>query len=194
MLAAASTHLSSRDQPDTLTAHFEFPNRATPGSAIVKIEDVKLTQKLSTLLLSLWQGGLVYQAPWLTPGVSRRTVLAYTTHTNLQAFTGITLPTGFEGTSAAELPPLPDFGALKKDPHYVDGIWELQELPKAARNTARSLQKWSFYLPHQGPLAPGVLDMWIRLASGERITQGALAYFVDSFPVRRFLATMRYFE
>lgn len=113
-------------------------------------------------------------------------MLAYTTHTNLQTFAGITLPTGFEGTAAAELPPLPDSEALKTSPRGADGTWELSELPKAARSTARSLQKWSFYLPCQGPLAPGVLDMWTRLSSGECITQGALAYVVDSFPVGSF--------
>lgn len=66
------------------------------------------------------------------------------------------------------------------------GTWGLSELSNGARNTARSLRKWSFYLPRGGPLAPGVLDMWICLSSGERVTQGALAYVVDSFPVSRF--------
>lgn len=191
MLAAASKHLFPCDQPDTLTAHFEYPSRSSPGTAIVKVEDVKLGGQLSTLHLTLWQGGLASQAPWITPGVSRRIVLAYTTHTNLRTFAGITLPTGFEGTEAARLPPLPDFETLKTSPRGADGTWELCELPESARSTARSLQKWSFYLPRQGPLAPGVLDMWMRLSSGERITQGSLAYVVDSFPVSSFQALWR---
>lgn len=182
MLAAASEHLSSRDQPDTLTAHFEYPSRTSPGPAIVKIEDVKIRSgQLSTLHLTLWQGGLTEEAPWTT-AASRRIILAYTTHTNLRTFTGITLPTGFEGTPAAENPPLPDFGALKKG---QDGAWEESKLPKPARAAARSLQNWNFYVPRQGPLVPGVLDMWTRLSSGERITQSALPYVVDSFPVSR---------
>lgn len=183
MLAAASKHLASRNQPDTLTAHFEYPSRTSPGPALVIIEDVKLAGQLSTLHLSLWQGGLLPQAPWTTPNVSRRIVLAYTTHTNLRTFSGITLPTGFETTPAAELPPVPkDFDALKNS--KGDDIWQLSVLPKAAAlGTARSLAKWSFYLPREGPLAPGVLDMWTRLASGERITQATLSYVVDSFPV-----------
>lgn len=45
-----------------------------------------------------------------------------------------------------------------------------------------SLGNWNFYLPREGPLAPAVLDMWIRFASGEPITQAALPYVVDSFP------------
>ncbi|KAG8156757.1 hypothetical protein KVR01_013362 [Diaporthe batatas] len=187
MLAAASEHLSSRDQRDTLTAHFEYPSRTSPGPAIVKIEDVKISGQLSTLHLALWQGGLVPHAPWTT-AASRRAILAYTTHTNLAAFTGISLPTGFEGTAAAENPPLPDFEALKS--RGVDDTWEESRPPRAALSVARSLQNWNFYVPRQGPLAPGVLDMWTRLSSGERITQGALPYVVDSFPynLHEFLA------
>ncbi|CAN8100755.1 unnamed protein product [Discula destructiva] len=84
MLAAAGTHLSPRNHPDTLAAHIEFPSRSTPGAAIVKIEDVKLSGQLSILHLTLWQGGLLPQAPWITPNASRRIVLAYTTHANLR--------------------------------------------------------------------------------------------------------------
>ncbi|POS72542.1 hypothetical protein DHEL01_v209057 [Diaporthe helianthi] len=186
MLSAASEHLSSRDQRDTLTAHFEFPSRTSPGPAILKVEDVKISGQLSTLHLTLWQGGLVQQSPWTTES-SRRIILAYTTHTNLRTFTGISLPTGFEGTPAAENPPLPDFEALKKG---TDGTWEESKLPKPAQAAARSLQNWNFYVPRQGPLGPGVLDMWIRLSSGERITQVGLPFVVDSFPynLHEFLA------
>ncbi|KAL1866366.1 hypothetical protein Daus18300_006830 [Diaporthe australafricana] len=190
MLAAARTHLSARGQPHTLTAHFEYPSRTSPGPAVVKVEEIKLSGQLSTLHLTLWQGALTAHAPWVAPA-SRRIVLAYTTHTNLRAFAGITLPTGFEGTPAAELPPLPDFEALKRNgPKGADATWEESKLPMAAQTAARSLQNWRFYVAREGPLAPGVLDMWICLASGERITQDALAYVVDSFPynLHEFLA------
>ncbi|KAH9983654.1 thioesterase family protein [Xylariaceae sp. FL0662B] len=181
MLAAASHHLSGRGQPDTLTSHFEFPNRAAAGPAIVVIEDVKLsTHQLSTLHLTLWQGGLLSAAPWITPAVSRRVVLAYTTHTDLRTFTGITMPTGWETTPAAALPePRPDFEALAT--RGVDDAWEEAKLPKTP-DAVRSLQNWHFYLPRAGPLTPGVLDMWMRLASGERFTNGALPYVADTFP------------
>lgn len=182
MLAAAKTHLTSRGQPDTLTAHFEFPNRTTTGAAIITIEDVKLAGQLSTLHLTLWQGGLSQQAPWIDHAVSRRIVLAYTTHTDLRTFTGITLPTGYEVTPAAELPsPSPDFDMLKNK--GADGFWEEAKLPKSVSKFVRSLLNWRFYLPREGPLTPGVLDMWIHpTMSGERISSGALAYVVDSFP------------
>ncbi|KAK5992614.1 Thioesterase-like protein TwmA [Cladobotryum mycophilum] len=179
MLAAASAHLSSRDQPDTLTAHFEYPNRTSAGPAVVVIEDVKLGKQVSTLHLTLWQGGLLDKAPWITPSVSRRTVLAYANHINLRTFEGLSLPTGYEGTEAAELPPVPEFELLKKN--GADDTWEEQKLPKAAA-VQGSLRNWRFFLPRKGPLAPGVLDMWISLASGEPITQTTLPYVADSFP------------
>lgn len=36
-------------------------------------------------------------------------------------------------------------------------------------------------MPRGEPITPGVLDMWIRPESGERITQSTLVYVVDSF-------------
>ncbi|KAJ5083200.1 thioesterase family protein [Penicillium angulare] len=188
MLAAAKMHLGPRGQPDTLTAHFEFPNRASTGSAIVTIEDVKLGQQTSTLHLTLWQGGLLSQAPWVDHSVSRRVVLAYTTHTNLRTFSGISMPTGYEVTPAAELPSVSDFDALKTN--GADEVWEESKLPKIYATMMPSLANWQFYIPRKEPLSPGVLDMWIRLACGEPITQNTLAYVVDSFPynVHTFLA------
>ncbi|KAI2618394.1 thioesterase family protein [Hypoxylon sp. NC1633] len=180
MLAATRAHVASRNQPDTLTAHFEFPGRTAAGPAIITIDDVKLSRQLSTVHITLWGGGLVIHAPWTTPSVSRRVVLAYATNINFGTFSGISMPTGFESTPAAALPPLPDFATLKaKD---KDGAGEEVKMPRAAAQVQRSLQNWKFYESREGALTPGVLDMWIRTAGGERIGQGALAYVVDSFP------------
>jgi Thioesterase-like superfamily len=189
MLAAARMHLSSRGQPDTLTAHFEYPNRTTTGPAVVVIEDVKLGRQLTTLHLTLWQGGLLSQAPWIDTSASRRSVLGYSTHTNLRTFTGISMPTGYEVTPAAALPSLPDFEALKTN--GADDHWEKSETPNPPSGLLASLHNWKFYVPRQGPLSPGVLDMWIRMSNGEHITQTALAYVADSFPynLHTFLAT-----
>ncbi|KAK6206495.1 hypothetical protein LQW54_007677 [Pestalotiopsis sp. IQ-011] len=181
MLAAARLHLSPRGQPDTLTAHFEYTNRTSTGPAIIVIEEVKMGQQLSTLHLTLWQGALFPQAPWIDRSASRRIVLAYTTHADLQTFGGISLPTGYEGRPDAALPDLPDFDALK-GASGTDGVWEEPQIPSPAAKFVRSLQNWHFYLPHQEPLVPGVLDMWIRLASGGNITQGMIPYIADSFP------------
>lgn len=188
MLAAASSHLSSREQPDMLTSHFEYPSRAAAGPAIVTIDDVKLGRQVSTFHLTLWQDGLLSQSPWVTPSVSRRVTLAYTSHTNLSTFEGITIPTAYEASPTAALPPIPDFELLKTQDE--DNNWELSRLPKPP-GPLSYLTKWRFYMPRGNPLVSGTTDMWIRLSNGERITQGALAYVADAFPhnLHMFLAT-----
>ncbi|KUI57255.1 hypothetical protein VP1G_04497 [Cytospora mali] len=161
-------------------AHFEYPGRTMPGAAIITVEDVKLGGQLSTLHLTLWQGGLLSKAPWIDPKVSRRTVLAYTTLTDQRAFSGITLETGWEVSPAAALPsPLPDFAALKTS-QTGDGFWEEQKTPPG--RTFRSLHNWRFFLPRCGPREPGVVDMWVCRSNGERVLQAGLPYVVDSFP------------
>lgn len=93
------------------------------------------------------------------------------------------MPTGYESSPAAALPePLPDFGALKTS--AGDNAWEEAKLlPGPASGLLNSLRNWHFYLPRGHPQTPGVLDMWVRAASGERITQAALPYVADSFPI-----------
>jgi hypothetical protein len=162
-----------------VTAHFEYPNRTSAGPAIVVVDEVKLGRALSILQLTLWQGELLDHAPWFNKSASRRTVLAYTTHTNWSTFTGMSVPTGYEGTPASALPPTPDFAALKKS--GSDRMWEEIKWP-AAVGRAGSSSKWRFYLPRQGPLSPGVLDMWVCMANGENVTQSTMPYVVDAFP------------
>ena len=180
LLAAGRLHLTPRNQPDAFTAHFEYPGRTVPGPAIIVVEDVKLGKQLSTLHLTLWQGGLLPQAPWITPGVSRRTVLAYTTLTDQRAFSGLTLETGWEVSPAAALPgPMPDLDALKSSKDG-DAFWEEQKAPPSVM--FRSLHAWRFFLPRCGPLEPGVVDMWVCRSNGEPVQQSGLPYIVDSFP------------
>ncbi|KID97175.1 thioesterase family protein, partial [Metarhizium majus ARSEF 297] len=188
MLIAANRHLASRGQSDTFTAHFEYPNRTSSGPAVVVIDEVKLGRTLSTLHLTLWQGDLLANAPWVNTSASRRTVLGYTTHTNLSAFTGRSMPTGYEGTPAASLPPVPEFAALKAT--GSDRVWEQSKWPEVLKTSA-SNGNWKFFLPRQGPLSPGVLDMWVCLANGENITQSTLPYAADAFPhsLHTFLTT-----
>lgn len=179
MLAAANAHLASRSQSDTVTAHFEYPNRTSAGPAIVVIDEVKLGRTLSTLHLTLWQGDILNHAPWINVSASKRTALGYTTHTNWSTFTGMTVPTGYEGTPAAALPPVPDFAALKKN--GSDKTWEEAQSPRAFGTTG-SNGNWRYFLPRHGPLSPGVLDMWISMVNDQKITQSAVPYVVDSFP------------
>ncbi|KAI0439235.1 thioesterase family protein [Xylaria telfairii] len=180
MLAAASDHMASQGQPDVFTAHFEYLNRTSNGPAIVIIEDVKLTGQISILQLTLWQGGLKPSAPWITPSVSQRTVLAYARFTDLSSSKGISMPTGYETTAPDALPPLPDFERLKAE--GSDPYWTESRLP-GSNDSLRSLRNWHLYVPRGDPLIPGVLNAWLRSASGENIKQGALTYVADTFPV-----------
>lgn len=149
MLAAASAHLSSRGQPDMLTVHFEYPGRTAAGSAIVMIEDVKIARQFSILHLTLWQGGLVEQTPWITPSISRRTVLAYTTYTNLRASTGMSVRTGYEAIAAAALPPPPDFETLKLK--GADKGWKESKLPRALAHNTSSTAVCGRFVPVESP-------------------------------------------
>lgn len=157
MLAAARTHLSSREQPDTMTAHFEYPNRTVAGPTIIVIEDVKLGRQISTLHLVLWQDGLLPESPWIDHSVSRKSVLAYTTHTNLDTKMGISMPTGFEVVFEDTLLPLPDFEALKS--RGEDGRWEITTVLDIY--PGKSLRNWGFYMRKGEQFTPGVLDIWM---------------------------------
>ncbi|XXH02406.1 hypothetical protein Hte_008781 [Hypoxylon texense] len=105
--------------------------------------------------------------------------MAYATFTNLRTLTGMSTPTRYEITATSKLPPLPDFEALKTK--QADDEWELSRLPKGSESW-RSLRNWCFYLPRGGPPVPGVVDLWVRMTSGERMTQNTLGYVVDSLP------------
>lgn len=164
-------------QPDLLTAHFEYVGRATTGPGIVTAENLKLGRRTSLLQLTLWQGGLSPEAPFLTPS-SRRIVLAYATYTSLAAAKGLSVPTGYEITPAAALPSPPDVTALMRQ--GADEDWR-EEAASGAPGQL-SLERWQFYVPRGEPSEPGVLSMWIRLRSGENITQKALPFALDSFP------------
>lgn len=179
LVAAGSAHLSPRGQPDALTAHFEFPGRAEAGPAIVVVEEVKLGRQITILHLTLWQGGFVNSAPWTTPSVSRSALLAYATYTNMSERKGVSVPTGYEASPAAALPPLIDTKAILET--GVDEHWE--EEPIATSPNMKSQRRWRFCLPRGEPLSPGLLDMWVSLRSGENITQNILPYLLDSGPL-----------
>lgn len=181
MLAAAGRHLTDRQQTDTLTAHFEFVNRTAPGAAIVIVEDVKLGRNVSTLHLTLWQGdGLLSQRPWVTPGLSRRMILAYTTRINLRTFTGISLSSGWEPMARRLSLPVPDLDRLLQDGSWEG--WEEACVPRPWTKLLASLGRWRFFLPHRESGIPGMLNMWVCFSNGEPITQSTLPYLADSFP------------
>ncbi|KAG6034685.1 hypothetical protein E4U41_006449 [Claviceps citrina] len=196
MLAAASAHLSSRGQPDTFTAHFEYVHKTVPGPAIVVVDEVKLGRQVSTLHLTLWQGELADRAPWFAASSCRRKVLAYTTHVRLAAVPpGPSYPAGCLENRAAAMPAVPDLDLLRRA--GTDGVWERDVVPRSAIANG-SPAHWLMFVPRNGQaLTPGVCDVWIAAAAADQpITQAALPYVVDSFPFEllSYLVAPGYFD
>ncbi|KAJ2979758.1 hypothetical protein NQ176_g3057 [Zarea fungicola] len=177
ILSAGSDFLSSRQQPDLLTAHVEYPNRAVPGPGLVIIKSVKIGRTVSLIHLTLYQDELLDEAPWI--GASPRPILlAYASYTKLDAVTGLSVPTLYGSSSAAALPHLPDREALIK--YGQDANWK-EELPSGAP-LLQSVERLQFYLPRYKLFTLNALDMWVRLRSGENIVQKALPFVSDAFP------------
>lgn len=153
------------------------------GPAIIVIDDVKKGRMFSTLHATIWQGELLDSAPWYNPKKCRRPVLAYLIHADKSTFPSeLTLPTAYQ--SHAELtdtvPPLPDFARLRRD--GSDDNWTKSVPPKDWSQQAASLLSKVMYVPREGVFTPGVLDTWVRLDTGERLTHQMLPYVVDFLP------------
>ncbi|KAK3377482.1 thioesterase-like superfamily-domain-containing protein [Podospora didyma] len=180
LLQAASTHLAARGQKEALTAHFEFLTRTEVGPAVIVIEDIKPGRQLSTIHLTLYQHDLIPHAPWTTPGSSRREIVAYMTMTNLQNERGMSLPTAFSLVSPP--PPPPNFAALLSG-RDDDTNWQPLTFGSGRPvEYARCVQNCAFYAPRFPSQKKGILDIWVRLASGEGFTNGSLGFVADCWP------------
>ncbi|KAK3350598.1 thioesterase-like superfamily-domain-containing protein [Neurospora tetraspora] len=186
ILQAAILHGSSRSssnpQPHVMNAHFEYLNRTEVGPATIIIEDIKPGRQLTTLHATLYQGGGGDTTSDLqtTRGKKRR-VTAYLVMTNLSSLAGITLDTQFTLIPPPLLPPgagNPDFSLLKqnKDPH-----WTAIPLPPGF-SYIRALQNTKFYIPRAGQVRKSIIDLWICLSSGEKVTNATLGYVSDCWP------------
>ncbi|KAK1593715.1 thioesterase-like superfamily-domain-containing protein [Colletotrichum navitas] len=175
MLRAASLHLTERGQPDTISAHFEYVNRAEIGPAILIVEEVKIGRNLSTLHVSLYQHDLLPAAPWFTPN-SQRNVVGYFINTRLVAEKGLTLATGWDMTP----PPEPaDFAllSLDQDQHWV----KKEKLNARATSYVRAHNNVEYYAPREGTRR-GIADLWLRFKSGERFTNASVGFVADAYP------------
>ncbi|KDN64305.1 hypothetical protein CSUB01_08110 [Colletotrichum sublineola] len=175
MLRAASLHLAERGQPDTISAHFEYVNRAEIGPAIIIVEEVKIGRNLSTVHVSLYQHDLLPSAPWFTSN-SRKNVVGYFINTRFVAENGLTLTTGWDLSP----PPKPaDFAllSLDKDQHWV----RKEKLNARAISYARAHNNLEHYAPREGTRR-GIVDLWLRFKSGERFTNASLGFVADAYP------------
>ena len=169
----ANAYLSSRGHPDTISANWQFIGRTQAGPAILKVLDIKPGRSMSVLHVSLHQGHLLDQAPW-TSASSSPEVVAYITNGRLSAQSGVTLATGWA------IPHQPPPADLAKLPAGTDLRWELMNSP--LMKSVPMLYNVEFYKPRAGHPLPATLDLWVRLATGERFTAADLGYVADTVP------------
>lgn len=106
----------------------------------------------------------------------REEVVAYLTQSNLHTEEGLSLDAGFELHPA---PPPVDLVKLKegKDEH-----WERRaEMPFASFRKA--VTKLQFNFPRAGQPHISIGDEWVRMNTGEKITNQSLGFIADMFPM-----------
>ncbi|KAK4183774.1 thioesterase-like superfamily-domain-containing protein [Podospora australis] len=181
LLEAARLHLASRGQPDPMTAHFQFINRTEVGPAVIIISDVKPGRQLSVVHLTLYQRGLLYQAPWITKESTRIEIVAYLTMTNLSKERGLTLPTIWKMSPEPPAPSPKDFDLLKqdKDPYWAEFDLSSAQGPNDYR---RCMNNCYFYFPRGRPqVDKSVIDLWMRFKC-DKFTNSSLGFVADAWP------------
>lgn len=106
----------------------------------------------------------------------REEVVAYITQSNLITEEGLSLDTGFE---LYPPPPPVNFAKLHED---KDEHWARKaEMPFASFRKA--VTKLQFHFPRAGHPHISIGDEWVRLATGEKITNQSLGFIADMFPM-----------
>lgn len=169
VLRAAATHfgttLAKQNQPHTITLHAEFLRRTRAGPATLTVRDAKLGRQTSTVHVALAQDG-------------RDEVVVYVTNANMAAERGLSLRTGW--APDPPLPPAPrDLARLAAEGEDADWV-VLRNMPHAERRKAVS--RVLMHVPRAGQARPGVVDEWVRLASGERFPMEGIGFVADVWP------------
>lgn len=143
----------------------EFLRRTQVGPAKFTVKDVKLGRQTSTIHISLFQDD--------NP---KEEVVAYITNSNIKKEQGPSLNTGW----SLDPPPYPvDLEKLKQG---NDENWmAIPAMPFSEFRKAS--QRFEFNLARAGPHLKSMADEWVRFTSGERITNDALGFACDMFPM-----------
>lgn len=158
-----ATTLAKQDQPDTITVHLEFMRRTQVGPATFTVAEKKLGRQASVVHITLTQEG-------------REEVVAYLSNTNLKTEKGISFPTEW----ALNPPALP--ADIPKFAGNLDDNWEEQKhMPFAKFRKSSSRMRWFF--PRQGQRFKSISDEWIGWSTGQKMTQDALGFACDNFPL-----------
>ncbi|KAF3067124.1 hypothetical protein GL218_08903 [Daldinia childiae] len=168
-LRVAATHfrttLAAQNQPHTVSLHIEFLRRTQEGSATLVVRDVKLGRQTSTIHITLSQEG-------------REEVVGYLTHSNMATETGLSLKTLWSLYPSSPLRPT-SFPALLESGKEVSWVEQTNKPFAKFRKVSNRVRT---FLPRNGQVAPGLIDQWIRLESGERFTNESLGFVADHFP------------
>ncbi|KAH7161721.1 thioesterase-like superfamily-domain-containing protein [Dactylonectria macrodidyma] len=172
-LRVASAYLSPRNQPDPIAAHWQFLNATHQGRAILVVEDTKPGRGTSVVHVTLYQGELLSQSPWVSPKSKKRAV-AYITNSRLAGEEGISIPTGFD---VKDPPPPVDLSQLAAG---KDANWERLHMP--IMDHVPILHNLEFYTPKGCSFRPATYDFWVRMANVEGFTNASLGYISDAGP------------
>ncbi|PHH62302.1 hypothetical protein CDD81_7290 [Ophiocordyceps australis] len=174
-LRAAREHATSFGQPDAIAVHWQFLSKTAAGRAVLRIDEVRKGRAMSVLHVSLFQGKLPSEAPWVSPS-TEPCVVAYITCRDIASESGISLPTNW----SLPLPPPP--ANLSSLPRRLAGdkwspFWAriMDVLPPF-----RSLE---YYCPADAdPLRPHLhLDFWLRLSQpNARFSETDLGFLADA--------------
>ncbi|KAM0259369.1 hypothetical protein ACHAQJ_003401 [Trichoderma viride] len=181
-LRVAKEYLAHRNQPDTIVAHWEFLSRTTIGPAILVVEETKPGRSISVLHISLYQGSLLPQAPWISTDAkdgkpkSEKEVVAYVTNRSIAAENGITLATGWSIQPKLP-PPVADFSKLlaNQDPDW--GFMNL--LQRRAVTITQQLRIFRHHDTYANNGTDSVVDAWLCNRNGEPFKAPALGLVVD---------------
>ncbi|RFU81071.1 thioesterase family [Trichoderma arundinaceum] len=180
-MRVAREYLAHKNQPDTIVAHWEYLNRTLAGPAVFVVEEAKPGRSITVLHVSLYQGGLLPQAPWISTESkdgqpkSEKVVVAYLTNRSIAAEKGISLPSGW--SLQPQLPRVADFSKLLTN---QDPEWAALDLVIQRRVTA--VQQLQFYYNRAALAKSGTdssFDLWTSLKNGEPIKAPSLGFVVD---------------
>ena len=165
--------MAPRKQSDPIAAQWQFLNKTDVGPGIFVVKEVKLGRVISVLHITLYQGNLLQESPWISETSSAR-VVGYFTNGSLEREQGVTLSTQFEPTPKVMSP---DLQKLSND---EDSNWERMHM--IFMDFVPIHQHFEWYRPQAGHPSPSTLDVWIRQANGEAFTTTTLGYVADASP------------
>lgn len=181
-LRVAREYLTPRNQPDTIAAHWEFLSRTVTGRAILVVEEIKPGRSMTVIHISLYQTGLLPQAPWISSGTvdgraeSEKVVVAYLTNRSIAAESGISLNTGW--SLQPKFPAVKDFSKLLAN---EDPQWSPLDLVIQRRVTA--VKQLNIYHSREALEKSGrtsLVDVWISAKNGEPFKDPALGFLIDA--------------